>query len=50
MYRVWGRREVYSGFWWGFLRERDHFEDRGIDGRKILIWISGKWDVGHGLD
>jgi hypothetical protein len=27
---------VYTGFWWGNLRERDHLEDPGIDGRIIL--------------
>jgi hypothetical protein len=26
--------EVYTGFWWGNLRERDHFEV--LDGRMIL--------------
>jgi hypothetical protein len=30
---------VYVGFWWGKLRERDHWEDPGIDGRIILRWI-----------
>ena len=30
----------------GNLRERDHLEDPVIDGRKILIWIFRKWDVG----
>jgi hypothetical protein len=25
--------EVYTGFWWGNLRERDHLEDSGMDGR-----------------
>jgi hypothetical protein len=28
-----GRVEVYTGFWWGNLRERDHWEDPGVDGR-----------------
>jgi len=45
-----GRREVYTGFWWGNLKERDHLEDSGIDGRIILGRIFRKWDVGHGLD
>jgi hypothetical protein len=30
------RVEVFTGFWWGNLRERDHLEDQGIDGRIIL--------------
>jgi len=28
--------EAYSGFWWGNLMERDHWEDPGISGRIIL--------------
>jgi hypothetical protein len=31
-----------TGFSWGYLRERDHFEDPGIDGRLILRWIVKK--------
>jgi hypothetical protein len=37
--------EVYTAFWWGNLRERDHLEDPGVDGRIILRWIFRKWDV-----
>jgi hypothetical protein len=40
-----GRGEAYTGFWWGNLRERDHLESPGIDGRIILRWIFSKWDV-----
>jgi len=29
---MWERGEVYTGFWWGNLRERDHLEDPGVDG------------------
>ena len=25
-----------TGFWWGYLGERDHLEDLSIDGRIIL--------------
>jgi len=35
---MWGR-EVDTGFWWGNQREREHWEDPGINGRIILQWI-----------
>jgi hypothetical protein len=35
-----------QGFGGGNLRERDHWEDPGIDGRIILRWIFRKCDVG----
>jgi hypothetical protein len=35
---VWRTGEVYTGFWWGNLRERDHLEDPGVDVRIILRW------------
>jgi hypothetical protein len=34
--------ESHTGFWWGNLREREHFEDRGVDRRLVL----DKWDGG----
>jgi hypothetical protein len=37
-----GRGEAYTGFWWGNLRERDHLEDLGVDGRITLRWIFRK--------
>ena len=40
---------MYTGFWWGNLKEREHLEDTGIEGRIILRWIIRKWVVG-GLD
>ena len=47
-----GRVEMYTMLWWGNLTERDHFEDPGVDGRLILIWIIRKCNEGggHGLD
>jgi hypothetical protein len=30
----------------GYLRERDHLEDPGVDGRKIISRIFKKWDGG----
>ena len=31
-----GRAELYTGFWWGNRREKDHLEDPGLNGRIIL--------------
>ena len=30
---------MHTGFWWGNLREGDHLEDLGADGRSVLKWI-----------
>jgi hypothetical protein len=45
-----GRGEVYTGFWWGNLREREHLGDADVDRRIILKWNfrGGMW--GYGLD
>jgi hypothetical protein len=37
---------MYTGFWWGNLRARDHLENPGVDRRIILRWIFRKWDMG----
>jgi hypothetical protein len=34
--------EVHTEFWWGNLRERNDFEDLGIDGTSILKWVFKK--------
>jgi hypothetical protein len=39
---------LYTGFWWGKLREREHLEDPGVDDRKI-IRVFRKWAGEHGL-
>jgi hypothetical protein len=44
MWHVWRRGEVCTGFWWGNLREIDHWGDPDVDGRIILSWIFKKWD------
>ena len=46
---VWRTRDTHTGFLWGNLRERDHLEDVGVDGNKILIRIVNNWDAGIGL-
>jgi len=38
------RGELHRVTWWGNLREGDHLEDPGIDGRIILRRICMKWD------
>jgi hypothetical protein len=50
MWRVWGRGEVSTGFWWGNLRERAHWRDSEVDGRIILRWNFRTWEgvVGTG--
>jgi hypothetical protein len=50
MWRVWERREVCTGFWWGNLRERDHWVDPDVDERIILRRIFRKLEgvVGTG--
>jgi len=43
---------VYTGFWWGNQRDRDHFEDHSVNRRIILRWVFWKGDGRgrHGLD
>ena len=37
-----------TGFWWGNLRERDHWEGPDAVGRIILRWIFRKWEEVEG--
>jgi hypothetical protein len=37
-----GRGEVFTGFWLGGPKERDHWEDLGVGGRIILRWTLGR--------
>jgi hypothetical protein len=36
MWHAWGRGEVFTGFWLGGPKVRDHWEDLGIAGRVTL--------------
>ena len=41
-----GREEAYTGFWWGNMRERDHWGEPVLDGGIILRWFFRKLGVG----
>ena len=41
---------MYTGFWWGNLKERDRLEYPGVDRRIILNGSSGSGRWGYGLD
>jgi hypothetical protein len=45
-----GEGIVVYRIWWGNLMERDHLEDRGIDGRIIFKMHLKEVGWGHGLD
>ena len=40
------RRGGRIGSWWGNRREGDQWGDLGVDGWRILGWVSRRWDVG----
>jgi hypothetical protein len=47
MWRVWRRGEVCTEFWWGSLRERDHWGDPDVDGRISKYNVSGDFCDGY---
>jgi hypothetical protein len=44
--RAGDKRCAYRGFGGGSLRERDHLENLGLDGRVIVKRVFKKWDGG----
>jgi hypothetical protein len=42
MWHTWEKGETCAGSWWESLKEKDHFEDQGIDGR-----MGSKWSLGR---
>jgi len=42
--------EKCTGFWWESPKERDHLEDRGVDGRMGSEWILGRLAGGLGVE
>ena len=41
---------MHTGLLWGNLREGEHLEDSGVDGRIILKWTFERLNGGHRLD
>jgi len=46
MYRVWGREQSYTRFWFENLKERNQLVAPGVDDMLILRWIFRKWNFG----
>jgi hypothetical protein len=42
MWNAWERREKCTRFWWESPKERDHWEDQGVDGKMGSEWILGR--------
>jgi len=42
IWHAWGRGDVFTGFWLGGLKGRDHREDLGVGGRIALRWTLGR--------
>jgi hypothetical protein len=42
-----GEERNCTGFWWESMKERDHLEDRDVDGRMGSEWIL--WRLAGGV-
>jgi hypothetical protein len=42
MWHAWERKEKFTRFWLESPKERDHSQDRGVDGRMGSEWILGR--------
>jgi hypothetical protein len=42
MWHAWGRGEVFTGFWLGGPKERDHWQDLDVGRRITLRWTLGR--------
>jgi hypothetical protein len=47
MWHAWETREKCTRFRWESLKERDHPEDRSVDGRMGSEWILGRMARGE---
>jgi hypothetical protein len=50
MQHEWGRRGMHIGYWWESQKERDHWEDKDVDGCTKLKWILVGWDCMDWID
>jgi hypothetical protein len=42
MCHAWGRGEVFTGFWLGVPKARDHWKDLGVGGRMTFRCTLGR--------
>jgi hypothetical protein len=42
MWHAWERTGKCISFWWEYLKDKDHLEDQGIDGRIGSEWFLGR--------
>jgi hypothetical protein len=45
MWHTWGRGEVFTGFWLGGWKGRDHWKDLVVGEKITLSWTLGRWEL-----